>query len=154
MISLFDAVDSGDFYYPECDDSVKIKIKKFYKLNVGLIPDLYESEYINENSNVFVLDITLVNMSKKSIHSSALVGKISLIDKDGYEFSANNDSFLSLNWKYAKKMGFYVFFCNDFNPLIEVDGAITFILPDGHGFDDVGMKLKSRVISGYEITPN
>jgi len=137
MIKVKDAIESGDFLSLSFVDegvgtfAFQIKCIDFYQVDMSLV-DI--NEYVKEvesDSNLWIIDLDVINLNKKVYDAGELRSIIKLVDDEGYEYSAlRDDGFLDFT-EFGKSSKLNKFVHDIFlKPKIIKNGAIAFELPD------------------------
>ncbi|MDP2561745.1 hypothetical protein [Psychrobium sp. 1_MG-2023] len=150
MIDIRELVESGDFFSVNAEDPygdakyARIKVENLYKLNWEDIDGVNEVEDIDIGANIWIMDITVVNLNKKKISADQIKDLVKLVDEEEFEFDIVEDSHLCGYSDYAKTSGLNKLYHTDLKPKIAKKGALAFELPDG--FEELSLKIEDGTI--------
>lgn len=151
MIDIRELIESGDFYSIYAEDhygeplSSRIRVENFYQLDWGEVDDIEEVEDIELESNIWIMDVTLVNLNKKKFSIDMLKDLLKLVDEEEFEFDVVEDSHLCGYSEFAKISRLDKLYHTELKPKISKTGALAFELPDG--FEELFLKIDNGTIS-------
>jgi len=137
MIEINNAIDSGDFllasYVDDFEEkafSFQIKCNKLYQLDFSAVDDIEEIEDIELDSNIWILELEVINLNKKKFELDDLKSRLKLVDEEGCEFDIIEDFHLCSLSDFAKTSRLRKFHSAELKPKIIKSGALAFELPD------------------------
>jgi len=113
--------------------SFRFRVSGFSKIDLSMVAQ-YEDLSVGLDSNIWKLDVDVVNLNKKEMVIDVVRDRLFLADDEGFEFKVFEDAHLSLHSKFdSRLMAFYIL---RLPPKIKRAGAYTYELPDDfeHGF--------------------
>ena len=137
MIEINNAIESGEFFlanyvddYEEQAFSFQLKFNKIYKLDFSVVDELEDLDDIDPDSNIWILELEVVNLNKKKFDFDELKSRLKLIDEEGCEFDFVEDSHLCSYSDFSKQSKLRKFYTAELKPKIVKGGALAFELPD------------------------
>ena len=133
MVPIKEAISSGAWlHFSNEDESVQFRLRAiaFRKVDLTEIDNPENIKAIDGNTQWRILEIEVINLSKKNIYSSDGPGKILLSDHDGYQFTVTYDEHLWRRSELGKRLGLKRFYFEILIPKTKAVGAIAFLLPD------------------------
>lgn len=151
MINLKDMIESGDFYSIEFeyDDeliNIRVRVESLYPIIWDDVDDDHnEITDIEVGDNLWLMDVTFINLNKKKVGSETCRCILKLVDEEGFEFDSVNDFYLCRGSDFAKKSRLDKLYYNDLKPKIPRSGALIYELPEG--FEELYLKVENGIIS-------
>lgn len=135
MIHINDAIESEawllfDIKDYETNYKFQIKIKAFERVDLSTIDFSQCRAEIDEASNIWIIQLDVVNLCKQQADIKHIKRNLILIDGDGFEFKSFEDRRFQLPIQYEYTSGLVNFYNLQLNPKIKRSGAILFELPD------------------------
>jgi len=131
----------------------RVRVVSFGKIEIMEIDDPNKIELPLESGNLWLLEVNVVNLTKKEIESFPINSSLILVDQDDFEFIPTSDRHLTTS-EYGMSKGLNLLNgwsgsdCGIFMPKIAVRGSLAFLLPDE---DDALYSLSVRNGSIQEI---
>lgn len=148
-IPIKEAINSGSWfkcqvvtylhYYPDHrhDDefNFRLRILSFDRINLDEVDDPARMDMMDLYEGIlWLLKFEVVNLFKKELSPWYVLDSVRVIDRDGFEFQASNDSHLTYDSNYAKITKLDRFHDITGNPplipKVKTSGALAFLLPD------------------------
>ncbi|MDW3119595.1 hypothetical protein R8N68_00860 [Vibrio sp. 1974] len=137
---ISEAISSGKYHsLGVWNRNIKVKITNFYKLDLKTLEETDNFRWheddesqtpLNEYSNIWVLDVEFLNLSKKPKNNNIVKRYIKIIDKESF-FYESIDGIDDLGNKELIGDKLKVFsYGRRTNPKISRNGSIAFELPD------------------------
>tara|TARA_Y100000296_G_C5054500_1_gene196566 strand:+ start:54 stop:515 length:462 start_codon:yes stop_codon:yes gene_type:complete len=151
MINVKELIESGEFYSLNAtnryDESfnVRIRVENLYPLDWDNVDDIEEVDQIEHNSNIWVMEVCLVNLNKKKLSVDEIKSQLRLIDEEEFEFDSVEDFHLCNSSQFAKNSKLVKLYSAELKPKIARSGAIAFELPDG--FEELYLTVDNGTIS-------
>lgn len=135
MIDLKELIQSGEFCLVKALDydgeyNLQIKINNFYQLDFNSVDDIEELEEIDVDSNVWIMDLTVVNLNKSSVDFDEIKSHIKLVDEEDFQFDVLEDSHLCGYSEFAVSSGLSKLYSTKVKPKIPKSGSLAFELPE------------------------
>jgi len=134
MIPLNEVIEDGSWLRVDIPGdekrSFQFRPTSFSKINMSEVDNPEKLKEIDINSNIWLLNLDIINLSKQEFDSYKFTDVINILDEDSCAFSKINDSHLTLSSEFAKTSGLEKFFCVNLRPKIAKSGAIAYELPD------------------------
>lgn len=109
--------------------SFRLRVTEFSKIELSSVDECAKLS-CNIDSNIWKLNLDLVNLCKKEISIGVVSNRLFLVDDDRYEFQLFDDNHLRCFSNYAKQSGIHAFFGCRLPPKIKRSGAFPYELPD------------------------
>lgn len=151
MINIKELIESEEFYSLSAVDrydesfNVRIRVESLYPLDWDDVDDVEEVDEIEHNSNIWVMEVCLVNLNKKKLSVDKIKAQLRLIDEEEFEFDSVEDFHLCSLSEFAKNSKLEKLYSGDLKPKIARSGAIAFELPDG--FEELYLTVDNGTIS-------
>jgi len=139
MINIKDAIESGDFLslsfcdYDKNAFAFQIRCIDFYKVDMSLVDINEDVKEVESDSNLWIIDLDVINLNKKVYDAHMLTELIKLVDDEGFEFCVITDWELLSSTEFGKSSKIDIFSYQahqKLKPKIIKNGAMAFELPD------------------------
>ncbi|MDP2100118.1 MAG: hypothetical protein U1C51_04410 [Candidatus Izemoplasmatales bacterium] len=134
MFPLNEIIETGSWLRVDVEGdpkrSFQFRPTSFSKIDMSEVDNPEKLDEIDINSNIWLLNLDIINLSKREYSSIDFTSVIYILDEDSCAFSIITDSHLMLSSKFAKVSGLNKFFCVNLRPKIGKSVAIAYQLPD------------------------
>jgi hypothetical protein len=136
-IPIKEVIDSGAWYHCNKSDDEEVnfraRFRSFEKVNLNEVdnPHLVDTDIFR--GILYLMELDIVNLYKKSVNSSTMGHNIVLVDQDDFEFNIFSDSHLCLFSEFARITLLSRFHGGNMIPKIMASGSFVYLVPDDDG---------------------
>ena len=133
MVPLKYAIANGPWLFATTSDediTFQCKALAFERIDLKSVDEPEKLEHIDVSSNVWILKLEIVNLSRKPCGAHHVRKRLILKDADGFEFHNYSGGHLNLQSQFSKSSGLYNFWSDPLPPKVRKSGAMAYELPD------------------------
>jgi hypothetical protein len=140
-ISIDKAIESDAKLIFECEEFItnnlvkmEMKIVSFSKIEADLYDEIEVPDDMDDGV-LRIINLDVINLSKKPVNQFTVINNLILVDEDGYEYDCFYDSDLYFRSNFAINVNLPRFTgwssIQPLRPKIKANGSILFLLPHG-----------------------